>query len=90
MNTRSGDRWVIRDHDIQAEFYFRDHAVIAAISADPDFRALQATEVPYVSMFHTESSIGWIETYIQDGKVVNITEDGKSGYLGWAAMSAAS
>jgi hypothetical protein len=90
FNAARGDRWLVRDHDFQVEFYFRDPAVLARISADPEFQALQKTEGPYVSSIHVEASLGWIETYIQDGKVVNLGDDGKSSYLGWAAMSAVS
>jgi hypothetical protein len=90
FNAARGDRWMVRDHDFQAEFYFRDPAVLAKISADPEFQALQKTEGPYVSSIHVETSLGWVETYMQDGKVVNLTEDAKPCYLGWAAMSTVS
>jgi hypothetical protein len=89
MNAARGNRWTVRDHDFQIEFYFRDPAVFGNIGKDPEFQALQSTHGPYVSRIHTEASIGWVETYVQDGKAVNLSEDGKSEYLGWAAMSAA-
>lgn len=88
LNAARGDRWLVRDHDFQVEFYLRDPAVLARIGADPEFQALQKTEGPYVSSIHVEAGLGWIETYMQDGKVVNLTDDGKPCYLDWATMSA--
>ncbi|KXJ85214.1 hypothetical protein Micbo1qcDRAFT_128419 [Microdochium bolleyi] len=80
LNAALGDKWVIRDYDLQVEFYFRDMATLSALAADPDFQAMQALEGPIVSRTHVEQSIGWVEMYIQDGKLVNVTADGKPTY----------
>lgn len=89
LNAALGDKWVIRDYDVQVEFYFRDMATLSALAADPDFHAMQALEGPIVSRTHVEQSIGWVETYIQDGKLVNVTDKGKPTYPGFEEMSAA-
>src|SRR6478609_3633941 len=52
LNSQLGDRWVIRDHDMHVEFWFRDMATLAAVAGDPDFQALQAAEGPYASKIH--------------------------------------
>ncbi|PNY23689.1 Uncharacterized protein TCAP_06360 [Tolypocladium capitatum] len=89
LNANLGDRWVIRDHDMHVEFWFRDMATVAAVAADPDFQALQATEGPYASKIHIEASLGWVEQYVADGKVVNVTPEGKPDFLSFEEMSAA-
>lgn len=68
---------MIRDYDLQVEFYFRDMATLSALAADPDFQAMQALEGPIVSRTHVEQSIGWVEMYVQDGRLVNVSESGK-------------
>jgi hypothetical protein len=90
MSAARGNRWVIRDHDFQIEFSVREPSIIGKLGMDPDFQALQATaHSSYVSGIHTEASLGWVETYIQDGKIVNMTAEGKPDNLGWEKMSAA-
>ena len=53
---------------------------------DPEFRALQASEGPYVNLIHTVATLGWVEQYVDGGKVVNIGPDGKSTYPSWAEL----
>ncbi|KAK2601841.1 hypothetical protein QQS21_004624 [Conoideocrella luteorostrata] len=89
LNANLGDRWVIRDHDMAVEFWFRDLATVAAVAADPDFQALQAVEGPYASKIHVEASLGWVEQYVADGKVVNVKEDGKPDFPTWEELSTA-
>lgn len=89
MNAQRGSPWVVRDYDAQVEFLFRDMATFYKGASDPDFQALQAEEEPYVSGIHSEISIGWIETYVKDGKVVNIRGDDKSEYPAFRELSAA-
>ncbi|KAM0430052.1 hypothetical protein ACHAPT_006058 [Fusarium lateritium] len=89
LNTSLGDRWVVRDHDMHVEFWFRDMAALAETAADPEFQALQAQEGPYASKIHVEASLGWVEQYVADGKVVNVKEDNKPDFLSWEEMSAA-
>jgi hypothetical protein len=60
---------------------------VGRIGSDPDFRALQAEEGVYVSQIHSEASLGWVEMYVRDGKTVNVSEEGKSEFLGWESMS---
>ncbi|KAI1100212.1 hypothetical protein F4804DRAFT_336490 [Jackrogersella minutella] len=83
--SRGNRDWVIDDHDITVEFYFRNFADLEKMRADPDFRALQASEGPYVNLVHTIATLGWVEKYLDGGKVVNI-KDGKSAYPTWAEL----
>lgn len=84
-----GTGWVVRDHDMHVEFWFRDIASVAAAVADPDFRALQALEGPYTSKIHVEASLGWVEQYVADGKVVNVSDAGRADVPTWQELSAA-
>ncbi|GKZ24844.1 hypothetical protein AbraIFM66951_005131 [Aspergillus brasiliensis] len=71
--------WVIDDHDFAVEFYFKTLEDLSKVSRDPEFHALQAEEVPYISKHHVVTSLGWVETFVEHGKVVHI-ENGKSTY----------
>jgi hypothetical protein len=48
---------------------------------------LQATEGPYVNLVHTVVTLGWVEKFIDNHKVVNFDEDGKSAYPSWAELN---
>ncbi|KAI0896556.1 hypothetical protein F4806DRAFT_431217 [Annulohypoxylon nitens] len=85
MNRSRNRGWVIDDHDITVEFYFRSFADLEKVRADPDFQALQAGEGPYVNLVHTVASLGWVEKYVDGGKVVNL-KDGKSMYPPWEEL----
>lgn len=80
---------MIRDHDMHVEFWFRDMATMSLVAADPEFQALQAAEGPYASKIHTEASLGWVEQYVSNGKVVNVTPEGKPDFLSFEEMSTA-
>lgn len=80
LNFQRGSPWVVRDYDAQVEFFFRDMETFYKGASDPDFQMLQAEEESYISGIHAEVSIGWVETYVRDGQVVNISEDGKPEY----------
>jgi len=80
---------VISDHDVQVEFLFRDFETLTKFTSDPDFQKLQAEEGPYVSKIHVVTSIGWLETYVKDGEVVNIDKEGKPTFPGWKEVSVA-
>lgn len=86
MNRRRGRGWVVDDHDMTMEFYFRSFEEMNKVTNDPEFQKLQAEEEPYVNRTHTVVSLGWVETYVQDGKVVNV-RDGKSTYGTWEGSS---
>lgn len=43
LNAQLGDKWVIRDYDLQVEFYFRDMSILPGLAADPDFQAMQVS-----------------------------------------------
>ncbi|KAI1455357.1 hypothetical protein F4805DRAFT_459922 [Annulohypoxylon moriforme] len=86
MNRARNRGWVVDDHDITVEFYFRNFAELEKVHKDPDFQALQATEGPYVNLVHTVVSLGWVERYIDGGKVVNLRDDGTSAYPPWKEL----
>jgi len=74
---------VVRDYDFHMEFHFMDPLVMSNVGADPEFCPLNATEGSYVSSIHVKISMGWVETYVSDGKIVNITHNEKSSYPTW-------
>ena len=71
------------------EFLFRDMEAFFRGASDPEFQALQAEEEPFISGIHAEVSLGWVETYVSDGKVVNISEDGKPDFPAFKELSVA-
>ena len=89
LNAERGSPWVVREHDAQVEFFFRDMETFYKGASDPEFQALRAEEEPFVSGHHAEVSIGWVETYVSDGKVVNIGENGRPDYPAFAQLSVA-
>jgi hypothetical protein len=76
-----------QDHDITVEFYFRNFAELNKVNSDPEFQALQASEGPFVNLIHSVVTLGWVEKYVDGGKVVNIGEDGKSLYPPWSELN---
>lgn len=86
MNIQNKRGWTIDDHDFAVEFYFRTFEEVTKVTLDPDFQAMQQEEEPWVSKHHIVTSLGWVETFVQDGKVVNI-QDGKSTFPQFAAMT---
>jgi hypothetical protein len=58
-------------------------------AADADFQALQAEEAPFVSGEGAEISLGWVETYVSEGQVVNLDGAGKPTFLSFKEMSQA-
>lgn len=79
MNAQRQRGWVVDDHDITVEFYFRDFDALTAVGQDPEFQKLQVEEGPYVNRAHTVASLGWVEVYVEGGKVVNVA-DGRPTY----------
>ncbi|KAF1730564.1 hypothetical protein CRV24_010027 [Beauveria bassiana] len=86
MNRRNNRGWIIDDHDVTVEFYFRSFAELNRVNSDPEFQELQASEEPYVNRVHTVVSLAWVEQYVADGKVVNIEND-KSTYPSWNELA---
>lgn len=81
LNLRLGGRWAIDDHDVRVEFYLRDLESLISMVEDPDFKALQEEEAPYVSSTRQiVASVGWVEVYVEHGKVVHLGLDGKPTY----------
>ncbi|ETS83992.1 hypothetical protein PFICI_05868 [Pestalotiopsis fici W106-1] len=86
INRRDGRGFIVDDHDVTVEFYFRSFAELSRVTSDPEFQAAQAAEAPYVNLVHTVVSLGWVEKYVDGGRVVNIGDDGKSAYPSWAEL----
>ena len=71
--------WPIYDrHDAIIEYYFEDIAALIGISADEDFKALHVDTVPFIDFDSTIISLTWIEVFLDNAKVVNVSADGKS------------
>ncbi|QKX63140.1 uncharacterized protein TRUGW13939_10309 [Talaromyces rugulosus] len=85
MNKRNNRGWVIDDHDITVEFYYRNFAELNKVNGDPEFQALQASEEPYVNRENTVVSLAWVEKYVDEAQVVNIVDE-KSSYGPWAEL----
>jgi len=79
MNRHRNRGWIVDDHDMTVEFYFSSFEEMNKVTNDPEFQKLQQEEEPYVNRTNTVVSLGWVENYVQDGKVVNV-RDGKSTY----------
>lgn len=86
MNKNRNRGWVIDDHDVTVEFYFKSLADLAKLSEDLEWQAIQQEEEPYIDRRNTVVSLGWVERYVENGKVVN-QHDGKSTYGSWAELS---
>ena len=89
LNNQRGNPWVVRDYDAQVEFLFRDMETFFKGASDPDFQALQAEEEPWISRIHSEISVGWLETYVNDRNVVNVRDDGKPDFATFEELSVA-
>ena len=59
---------------------------VYAVAADPDFQALHEEEGEWVSKLHVVASVGWVEVYLEGGRVVNL-QDGKPVYPTWKIMN---
>ncbi|KAL4812556.1 hypothetical protein BDW67DRAFT_188532 [Aspergillus spinulosporus] len=84
-----GNPWRIKDFDAEVEFFFGDMKTFYKGAADADFQALQAEEGPFIGGEGAEISIGWVETYVSDGKVVNLVDAGKPTFPAFKDMSRA-
>lgn len=82
LNERLGSKWTVDSHDVVVEFYVRDLAVVEDIINDPDFQKLQSAETPWIDAERVPigASLGWVEVYLEQGKVVHVTEDEKPAY----------
>ncbi|THC88592.1 hypothetical protein EYZ11_011957 [Aspergillus tanneri] len=72
--------WIIKQHDLTVELYVHGLATLRAIATDPEFASFHHLEEPYLSRLHMVASLGWVEAFIENGKVVNVAEDGKPTY----------
>lgn len=77
----------IDNHDLQIEYYFRDVSSLLAVSGDEGFKALHVEATPYVRLDETTVALNWVEVYLEDGKLVNISDDGQSLQPSFAEQS---
>lgn len=75
-----GADWEIQRHDLTVELYVRDLGTLRSIASDPEFATFHHLEEPYLSRNHVVVGLGWVEAYIEDGKVVNVLDDGTPVY----------
>lgn len=71
---------------MQVEFYLRSLSQLTAVLEDPEFKALQEEEGPFVSGENIVATLGWVEAYVQDGHVVHVGADGKPTYAGFGVV----
>lgn len=90
MITSLGLPWKVDDHDMVIEYYFRNVSELLAVSADADFKALHVDAMNFITIDNTTLSLTWVETYLEDGKLQNVGEDGKSLYASFTEISALS
>ncbi|KAI1810344.1 hypothetical protein GGS20DRAFT_594769 [Poronia punctata] len=78
----------LNDYDLQIEYYFKDVESLLGISGDKDFKVLHGEAEPYVDLTTTNITVGWVEVYLDNGKLVNIDSDGKTSlYPSFEEMS---
>lgn len=58
------------------ELYVPDLQTLRGIASDPEFASFYHLEEPYLSRRHVVATLGWVEVYVEDGKVVNVTDGG--------------
>lgn len=82
LNERLGGKWTVNSHDVVVEFYVRDLAAVEGIINNPDFQKLKSEEAPWIDAERVPigASLGWVEVYLEHGKVVHVTEDEKPAY----------
>jgi hypothetical protein len=67
------------DYDGHVEFLVRSVDDLYKAVEDPDYPEKVAPDEKYLLDPSTSMvTVGWEEVYVLDGKLVNITEDGKS------------
>ncbi|KAI1464435.1 uncharacterized protein F4812DRAFT_443399 [Daldinia caldariorum] len=77
----------VNDHDLEIEYYFKDVATLLAVSADQEFKDLHLESEPYVRHDTATVTLTWIEVYLEDGKVVNVSPEGESLFPSFAELS---
>lgn len=76
--TRPG--WVMDDHDIQISVWVRTTEQMFNVIMDPDFQALVGEADAVIDNDKAHVVAGWVEVYVDEGKVVNIDEKGETMY----------
>ncbi|EMR67563.1 hypothetical protein MGN70_009731 [Eutypa lata] len=77
----------VNNHDLEIEYYFKDVAHLLAVSADQEFKDLHLESEPYVRHDTATVTLTWIEVYLEDGKMVNVSAEGESLYPSFAELS---
>ncbi|KAI0506647.1 hypothetical protein F5B22DRAFT_622760 [Xylaria bambusicola] len=77
----------VNKHDLEIEYYFKDVATLLAISNDEEFKNLHVEAEPYFDQDRSKVTLTWIETYVENGKIVNINSEGESLYASVASLA---
>jgi hypothetical protein len=73
--------------DVIIEYYFENLEALIGISSDDDFKALHVDCVPFINMETTIISLTWIEVFLENGKVINLSAEGESLHPSFAEAS---
>ncbi|KAI0968020.1 hypothetical protein F4678DRAFT_231748 [Xylaria arbuscula] len=80
--------YAVNEHDLEIEYYFKDTATLLAVSGDQEFKELHLESEPYVSHETAKVTLTWIETYVENGKMVNVgKETNTSLYSSFAELA---
>ncbi|KAI0539595.1 hypothetical protein GGR58DRAFT_524361 [Xylaria digitata] len=74
-------------HDLEVEYYFKDVATFTSVCADKELEVLRNTSESYIYRDTARITIAWIEVYLDDGKMVNVDDEGGSLYPSFAELS---
>ncbi|GAW17108.1 hypothetical protein ANO14919_065580 [Xylariales sp. No.14919] len=77
----------VNTHDLEIEYYFKDVATLLAVSGDQEFKELHLESEPYVAHDTAKVTLTWIETYLENGKMVNVDSEGQSLYASFAELA---
>ncbi|KAI0100760.1 hypothetical protein GGR51DRAFT_531603 [Nemania sp. FL0031] len=77
----------VNTHDLEIEYYFKDIASALKVSNDEEFRELHLESEPFVDHDTAKITLTWIETYVENGKMVNINSTGESDYAPFAELA---
>ncbi|KAK2591240.1 hypothetical protein QQS21_011082 [Conoideocrella luteorostrata] len=72
--------WSVDDHDVQISYWVRTLEQAHAILMDPEFQALVQEASGYQDDDRATFAAGWVEVYVEDGKLVNMDEQGNTVY----------
>ncbi|PLN76259.1 hypothetical protein BDW42DRAFT_23528 [Aspergillus taichungensis] len=87
LNRTLGGSWAVDEHDVTVEFYLHSLDQLTSVLEDPEFKTLQQEEEPYVSGKDIVATLGWVEAYVQNGRVVNLDPAGVPTYPNFGVLA---